>query len=1075
MTLRKTLTLSLLLGCSSLSLLAQERPLWLRYPVISPDGKNIAFAYQGDIYTVRTTGGQAQRLTSGDAYESNPVWSPDGKFIAFTSDRNRQGINIYIMPSTGGNARQLTTHSGSEVPQSFTPDGRYLMFKAHIQDPASSALFPTPLLSELYRVPVTGGRPEQILATPAEAVNVSRDGRRIIYQEVKSFENTWRKHHTSSASLDLMEYDFGTKRYRFIAQHDGEDRNPIYAPTGQRFYFLSERDGGSMNVYEGNLDNPTAQPQALTRLSGEPVRFLSSSQDGLLCFGYGGEVYTLIPGQREKRVPISIVKDQPEDGQLHLGMSRSLGSSAVSPDGKQIAFLSRGDIFVTATDYSTTKQITTDSKAGRGMTFGADNKSLVYASSRDGSWDLYITRLGRAEDQNFPNALTLRTEKLIPGLKGEKMYPQFSPDGTEVAFVLDRLQIMIYNIKSGKTRQITTPKEHHNFAGGIDFSWSPNGEWLALEYAARDHAPYYDIGIVSTKGGEPVHNLTNSGYTSSSPRWSKDGNALIYQTEYYGMRNHASWGTQQDVMITFLNRDAYERYQMSDEDLSLLEANEKQAKSDSTASKKGQVTKPKSGRIEWDNLELRTVRLTPNSSDLGDAILSPDGKKLYYFSSTESGYDLWVHDLRKHTTQLQKKMDLGFAFFDSDKKGDKYFILGSSPQTFDPKTGATKPISISGRHNIDGVAERAAMYEEVVREEAARFYRKDMHGVNWRQLTDHYRRYLPYITQGQDFAEMLSELLGELNVSHTGSGYRAAGSAFPTAELGLFVHDSASGGSLVVDEIVTGGPFDNSRTALKAGSVITAIDGTELQRGQDYFPLLNGKVGKRLLVSFRTAQGQEHQEVIRPISAGKLSTLLYDRWVRQRAAEVDRLSGGTLGYVHIPSMGDPSFRKVYSDVLGKYYQRKGIVIDIRYNGGGRLHEDIHAFFTGTHYADQVARDRQYSEMSSKRWNRPSVLVTNEADYSNAHGTPWVYQHLKVGKVVGMPVAGTMTSVNWVTLLDPNLFFGIPAVGFRAKEGYYLENHQMTPDVVVPLDPTKVLRGEDTQLEAAVKVLKDETK
>jgi putative peptidase/protease family protein len=1076
MDLKKPLLYGTLLLSATLTAVAQERPLWLRYPAISPDGKTIAFAYQGDIYTVPTSGGEARRLTSGSAYECHPVWSPDGRQIAFTSDRNSLGTNIYIMPATGGNARQLTTHSGTEIPQSFTPDGRYVVFKAHIQDPASSALFPNAILSELYRVPITGGRPEQILATPADAVCFSRDGRRILYQEVKTFENEWRKHHTSSSSLDLLEYDLEKKTYRFVARHDGEDRDPVYAPTGKSFYFLSERDGGSMNVYEANLAGPATEAKPLTKLSGDPVRFLSSSQDGLLCFGYAGEIYTLVPGAREQRVPVRIIKDSPEDEQLHLSMSRSLGSASVSPDGKQIAFTSRGDVFVTATDYTTTRQITQGSEANRGVTFGADNKSVVYASSQDGTWDLYLAKLGRSEDPNFPNAHAIKEEKLIPSLKGEKMYPLFSPDGSEVAFLLDRERLMVYNLKTRQTRQITDGSQSLS-----DYVWSPDGKWIAVCYVSRNRAPYTDIGIVTAEGGQPIHNLTNSGYFSSNPRWSSDGSILLYETDKYGMRNHASWGSMTDLMAIFLNREAYEKYRMNDEDLALLEEAEKKAKADTTKSKDkspatgSEEAKSKKLLIEWDNIDMRTVRLTQNSSDYGDAILTADGKKLYYFAPSDAGQDLWVYDMRKKTSKLQKSLGLSDPFFASDKKGTKLFILGSSPMTLDPKTDATKAITMAGRRHIDRIKEREVMYEEVVREEAARFYRKDMHGVNWKQLTDHYRTFLPYIDNNQDFAEMLSELLGELNVSHTGARARSFSSAFPTAELGLFVSPVKGSGALLVDEIVAGGPFDTSRTKLQKGCMITAIEGVELREGQDYFPLLNDKVGKRLLVSFRTPAGEQHDEVIRPISSSELSRLLYQRWVKQRAAEVERISGGELGYVHIPSMGDPSFRTVYSDVLGKYYQKKGIVIDIRYNGGGRLHEDIEAFFTGTHYADQVVRGRQYSEMSSRRWNRPSVLVTCEADYSNAHGTPWVYQHLKVGKVVGMPVAGTMTSVNWVTLLDPSVYFGIPAVGFRLKDGRYLENTQMEPDVVVPLDPTKVLQGIDTQLVKAVEVLKAETK
>lgn len=1066
----KLLLSALLFTGLTTTALAQERPLWLRYPALSPDGKTIAFSYQGDIYTVPVQGGQALRLTSTTAYESAPVWSPDSRQIAFTSDRGLSGTNIYIMSATGGEARQLTTHSGTETPQTFTPDGRYLIYKAHIQDPASSALFPTAFLTELYRIPVTGGRSEQILATPAEAVSISRDGKRLLYQEIKSFEMTWRKHHTSSSSLDLLEYDLEKQTYRYVVRHDGEDRNPVYGPTRGSFYFLSERDGRSMNVYEGSLST-TAEPRALTRLSGDPVRFLSASQDGLLCFGYAGEIYTLVPGQQERRVPIQITKDPSAEEELRLAMGRSLSDASVSPDGKQIAFISRGDLFVTATDYSTTKQITHGSHINRGVSFGADNRSLVYASNEDGVWDLYVTRMTRREDINFPNALTTATEKLIPGLRGEKMYPQFSPDGTEVAFIHERSRLMVYNLKTKQSRQLTDGKQRVD----EEFAWSPNGQWIALAFVARERGPYTDIGIVSTKGGEQIHNLTNSGYFSTSPRWTHDGNALLFSTNRYGMRNHASWGSMNDQMIAFLNRAAYDKYRMNEEDLALLEENEKLAKADTTKSKTASPKKSTDGQIEWTNLDMRIVRLTPHSSRLGDAILTPDAKKLYFLSATEAGYDLWVHDLRKKTTELKKKLNLPAAFFASDRKGTKFFLLGAQPQTLDPKTDATKPITLGGTRRIDRIKERQVMYEEVVREEEARFYRKDMHGVNWRALTDHYRRFLPYIDNNYDFAEMLSELLGELNVSHTGARYRSGSSAYPTAELGLFLSQTPGADALRVDEIVAGGPFDNASTRLVPGSQLTAIDGVALRADKDYFPLLNGKVGKRLLVSFRTPAGESVDEVIRPISSSRLGDLLYDRWVKARAAEVERVSGGRLGYVHIPSMGDPSFRTVYSDVLGKYYLKDGIVIDIRYNGGGRLHEDIEAFFTGKYYADQIMRGEQYARMASRRWTKPSVLVTCEADYSNAHGTPWVYQHLKVGKVVGMPVAGTMTSVNWVTLLDPSIFFGIPAVGFRVLDGRYLENTEMIPDVIVPLDPVKVLRGQDTQLEKAVEVLRGETK
>lgn len=207
-----------------------------------------------------------------------------------------------------------------------------------------------------------------------------------------------------------------------------------------------------------------------------------------------------------------------------------------------------------------------------------------------------------------------------------------------------------------------------------------------------------------------------------------------------------------------------------------------------------------------------------------------------------------------------------------------------------------------------------------------------------------------------------------------------------------------------------------------------------------------------------------------PISAGQNNALLYDRWVKARAAEVDRLSNGRLGYVHIQSMGDPSFRQVYSDVLGKYNDREGIVIDVRWNGGGRLHEDIEILFSGKKYFTQEIRGVETCDMPSRRWNKPSIMITCEACYSNAHGTPWVYQHQGLGRIVGAPVPGTMTSVNWVTMQDPTMIFGIPVTGYRLADGSVLENQQLEPDVLVLNNPETVVKGEDLQLKRAVEEL-----
>lgn len=1070
---------------------AAVTPLWMRDARISPDGSEIVFCYKGDIYKVSAQGGTAVQLTTQASYEANLVWSPDGEQIAFASDRNGN-FDLFIMSADGGAARRLTYHSASEIPSTFTPDGKYVLFSASIQDPATSALFPTSAMTELYRVPVEGGNTEQVLGTPAEWVCFDKAGSNFLYQDRKGFEDEWRKHHTSSIARDIWLYDTQTGEHTNLTNRDGEDRNPVYAPDGKSVYFLSERNGGSFNVYSFPLNAPQ-QVKPVTTFRTHPVRFLSVSDKGTLCYAYDGELYTQLPNSRPQKVKVELVRDDDKDI-ASFRFSQGATSACVSPDGKQVAFIVRGDVFVTSTDYPTTKQITNTPAGESGLSFAPDNRTLVYASERTGNWQLYMAKITRKEDPNFPNATLIEEEVLLPSKTVERRYPQYSPDGKEIAFIEDRNRLMVLNLETKKVRQVTDGSTWYNTGGGFDYEWSPDGKWFTLEFIGNRHDPYSDIGIVSAQGGA-ITNLTNSGYMSGSPRWVLDGNAVLFQTERYGMRAHASWGSQQDVMLVFLNQDAYDRYRLSKEDFELLKefekeqkkAKEKDEKKKNEKKKDAGKDKKKDGDKDGDNgksdkdkeskkeivvelkgIEDRIVRLTPNSSDLGSAIVSKDGQNLYYFSAFEGGYDLWKMNLREKETKRLHKLNTGWVSLSMDKDGN-IFLLGSrNMQKMDAKSDALKPISYQAEMKMDLAAEREAMFDHVYKQQQKRFYNLNMHGVNWDEMSAAYRKFLPHIDNNYDFAELLSEWLGELNVSHTGGRYFANGKGDVTSNLGLLFDWEYRGKGMRIAEVIEKGPFDHSRTKVKEGCIIEKINGQEISQENDITVLLNNKAGKKTLISLYDPQSKERwEEVVMPISGGRLNGLLYNRWVKQRAAEVEKWSNGRLGYVHIQSMGDGSFRTVYSDILGKYNNCEGIVIDTRFNGGGRLHEDIEILFSGQKYFTQVVRGREACDMPSRRWNKPSIMLQCEANYSNAHGTPWVYKYRNIGKLVGMPVPGTMTSVSWETLQDPSLVFGIPIVGYRLADGSYLENSQLEPDIKVANSPETVVKGEDIQLKAAV--------
>ena len=303
-------------------------PLWLRDVKISPDGKSVAFCYKGDVWTVPADGGTATRLTSGASYEANPVWNPDGSRIAFASDRNGN-MDVYIVDATGGAPRRLTYNSASEIPEAFTPDGKQVMFSASIQDPASSALFPEARMTELYAVPADGGATTRVLATPARYVSWEPDGASFLYQDVKGFEDEWRKHHTSGVTRDIWRYDTRSGQHTNLTERRGEDTNPAAGAAG-RNYFLSERNGGTMNVYSLGSDGSVAQ---LTHFTTHPVRFLSRGSDGTLCFTYDGEIYTMKEGSEPTKLSIRLVDESLPDIEK-MSASRGASEASPSPDGE---------------------------------------------------------------------------------------------------------------------------------------------------------------------------------------------------------------------------------------------------------------------------------------------------------------------------------------------------------------------------------------------------------------------------------------------------------------------------------------------------------------------------------------------------------------------------------------------------------------------------------------------------------------------------------------------------------------------------------------------------------------------
>lgn len=1065
--------------------LAQESPLWMRNCTISPDGTTIAFTYKGDIYTVPVSGGRAMQLTSHPAYDTAPVWSPDSKKIAFASDR-MGSLDVFIVSREGGVPQRLTTHSGSETPIVFKDNG-HVLFAAAIQPSAEDMQFPSGTFNQVYEVSVEGGRPRMFSSMPMEHISIRKDGKQWLYQDKKGYEDPWRKHHKSSIARDVWMYTPGTPgSYAKLTAFRGEDRDPVWAPDGESFYYLSE-ENGTFNVFKRRLGS--ASSTQITRYTVNPVRFLSIAENGTLCYGLDGEIYTLAPGKQPKKVKIEIMSDRLDRDVIRQVLQNGVSEMAVSPDGDEIAFIVHGDVYVTSVEYKTTKQITDTPEQERDVDFSPDGRSLVYASERDGLWQIYQASLVKEDEKQFTYATEIKEERLTKSSK-TSFQPQYSPDGKEVAFLEDRTAIRVMNLKSKKVRTVMDKKYQYSYSDGDQwFQWSPDSKWILSDFIGVGGWNNKDIVLLKADGKGEMHNLTQSGYNDGRAKWVLGGKAMIWSSDRAGFRSHGSWGAESDVYIMFFDLEAYEKFRMNDEDLALYEEAEKERKM-KEAKEKAEQDKKKKGKkhkkddkkekeeeetltFDLENCRDRVMRLTANSSLLGDALLSKDGNMLYYLTSFEGPQDLWVRDLKEGSTRILVK-GIGRGYLVQSKQGGIFICGGGGMREIDMRSGRPERIEFEAFFNYRPYAEREYIFEHAWQQVKDKFYMKDLHGVDWNGYKKVYEKFLPYINNNYDFAEMLSELLGELNASHTGARYSGRGGAMPTASLGVFYDETYKGDGLKIKEIPAKSPFAQIKTKVTEGCIIEQIDGREVKKGEDYFPLLEGKVGRKIRLAVYNPDTKERfEETIRGIGAGQWNEVLYHRWVERNRTEVERLSGGRLGYIHIEAMNSESFRETYSELLGRYRHKEAVVVDVRHNGGGWLHEDLMVLLGGKEYQRFVAQGQYIGSDPFNQWTKPSCMLVCEDNYSNAHGTPQLYQALKLGKLVGAPVPGTMTAVWWENQIDPSLVFGIPQVGCVDMEGNYAENHELEPDVLIYNSPADVLQGRDAQLEAAVKTLLDE--
>lgn len=1057
-----------------------NNPSWYRDVALSPDGKTILFTHMGDIYSVPSKGGTAIPLTISPSWEGNPVWSSDGKNIAFASD-HYGNLDIFLLPATGGQSTRLTFHSGDDIPTDFSADSSHVLFTSSRYDKLNISEDPARRKPELYHVPLSGGTPTQVLPILARQAKWNNDGERLLYTDEPSGEHFLRKHDNSPSARDIWLASAKDGKFQQLTTNEWTDHTPVWGADQNSFYFLSERSGSS-NVWRQAINKRESSAVQLSFHDLHPVRDLSVSQHDEYAYSYHGSVYFAQQQQKPKLVPITIRTDAKGQTISKIKANEKISEFVISPDGKEIAYITRGNIFVTATEFANTRQITFTPGKEVNLAYSPDGRSLYYASERMQRWKIYKTSLVIPNEKRFYVSTKLEEKELFE-TEESVFTPKVSPDGKQVAYINNWDELRVYDIKSGRSHRILAPDMNFSMSvGSLGFSWSPDSKWLAVDMTPNGRLFFPNIAIVPADGSKEPIDISQSGYSDSTPEWHKNGEIISWFTGRYGRRDHGSHATDVDIYAQFLTKKAWDKFHRTKEQVALDEEFEKEQADDTKDNVESNGNKavkndiPKVS-IDWKNASERQARLTIHSANLAGYAINNDASKLYYLAKFEDKYDLWLHDFREATTSKFVSLKAKRASIKITSDGKTAIILADGKlKKVSFKKGKGKPasaIKINAEMSLDASAERKAMLHHIWQVTKDRLYEPSiLKTAKWDQMYNEYAPKVSAVNNNRDFSEMISELVGELNVSHAYSRFITK-AIDKTGTIGAILdHSNDSTLGISIADIMESGPLSNASERAKAGNKIVAVNDIKLTPETNYYQLMLNSIGNRVRLTLSDEEG-EFDVVLKPVPLTKEAKWLKEQWVQSRHDLVEKLSGGRLGYVYIPNMSDKSYRRVYKDLFGRHYTKEAVIIDVRSNGGGDLVDWLVQLFSGKQYMANVPNGRVAQGEPLTEWVKPSIALIDQGAYSDGSCFAAAWKNLSISTVVGTPVTGTCSYAGWETMQSGDIRAGTPRLGIHGPKGKYLEHQTDHPDILIYADPNKMVEGRDVQLEKAVETMLEE--
>jgi tricorn protease len=1081
--MKKTTTLlaTAIVLFAAISAFGREARL-VRYPHYH-NGR-IVFSYLGDIWTADENGQNIQRLTVNRARDVYGRFSPDGKWIAFSSDRSGN-LDVFLIPAGGGNAKQLTNHSANDTVLGWSADSRSIIFSSNRGEDF------TP---QLYLVSTEGGMPVKAGTDMGVEASYSPDGKRLAYnQKAQSY---WRKFYRGSYQSDIMVMDVAAKKFTQLTDFDGLDSWPMWARDGF-IYFVSDRDGnGLTNIWR--VSESGGKADRVTTFKSGDVRWPAISSDGrVIVFEHDFGIWKLdVNTKRASQISLNIDAETQENLTETLSFNSQTDDYDLAPSSRRIAFSIHGEVFTAPVEEGDLKQLTEGAARDRLVQYSPDGKSLAYVSDKSGREEIWVVPI----DGSAPAQKLTDIDALKQGYN-------WSPDSKEIAF----------NTSDDKLRKLTVATKQvvdldTSRYGGFGVPvWSPDGKWIA--YSKPDVSRTSDIYLVAAAGDDKTpHKVTFDSNNDANPQFSADGRKLYFQ------RVESTGGnTPNSVQIYSMLLERQERDPDDAEERAESEPPQRQPPAEGAEGaappRRPANTPPREIKMDWAGMKRRTRQVTRMPFPVLGYTIAPDSRTIVFVTTEPSAtasvpvvYSIGEDGRRLSRiiagqapeagggggpgggggfgggiNGLQISRD-GRTLFFREREGVYSVALtpagagagagAAAAAAGPPREAGRRRINFNVRVQVDRPAEWAEMFDDGWRTMKYRFYDPKMHGMDWDAMRAKYRPLVDFVGDRQELLNILNEMIGELNASHTGAApppRGPGGGGVATSHLGIELEPDTAAGRYKVTYIYEDGPADKDWVRVKVGDYLLAINGKPVKAGDEYWDILNDRLNRKVVVTFnnKPAEDGAWNTRIEAITGGAYSQLRYERWVKERRQKVDELSGGRIGYIHIQAMNQPSLRKFEKEIR-EYRNKEAMVIDQRWNGGGNIEQELLAILVQRQYQVWQPRGTEAAGRPFAGFFGPKIVLQNWRSASNAEMFPAGFRALGLGKVVGTPTMGAVIGTGSYSLIDGSTV-RTPGVGVFLADAKRtnMENYGVQPDMLVDNRPEDTIAGRDRQLEAAV--------